>query len=91
MEAEARAASGAASGATAPAPAASAAGDSLVAQQVFVTTGETRGDQVAVLKGLKEGQLVVTSGQVKLKNDTPIVIDNSVQPANSPNPKPQEQ
>jgi membrane fusion protein, multidrug efflux system len=91
VEAEARAASGAVSGATAPAPAASAAGDSLVAQQVFVTTGETRGDQVAVLKGLKEGQLVVTSGQVKLKNNTPIVIDNSVQPANSPNPKPQEQ
>jgi membrane fusion protein, multidrug efflux system len=91
VEAEARAASGAVSGAIAPAPAASAAGDSLVAQQVFVTTGETRGDQVAVLKGLKEGQLVVTSGQVKLKNNTPVVIDNSVQPANSPNPKPQEQ
>jgi membrane fusion protein (multidrug efflux system) len=91
VEAEARAASGAASGATVAAPAASATGDSLVAQQVFVTTGETRGDQVAILKGLKEGQLVVTSGQVKLKNNTPVVVDNSVQPANSPNPKPQEQ
>jgi membrane fusion protein (multidrug efflux system) len=90
-EAEARAASGAASGATVAAPAASAAGDSLVAQQVFVTTGETRGDQVTVLKGLKEGQTVVTSGQVKLKNNTPVVVDNSVLPANSPNPKPQEQ
>jgi membrane fusion protein, multidrug efflux system len=91
VEAEARAASGAASGATVAAPAASGAGDSLVAQQVFVTTGETRGDQVAVLKGLKEGQMVVTSGQVKLKNNTPVVVDNSVQPANSPNPRPQEQ
>jgi membrane fusion protein, multidrug efflux system len=93
VDAEARAASAAASGAAAaaPAPAASAAGDSLVAQQIFVTAGETRGDQVAVLKGVKEGQLVVTSGQVKLKNNTPVVIDNSVQPANSPNPKPQEQ
>jgi membrane fusion protein, multidrug efflux system len=59
-------------------------------QQLFVTTGETRGDQVAIVKGLKEGQQVVTSGQVKLKNGTPVVIDNSVQPANSPNPKPQE-
>ena len=75
-------------GASAPAPAAS--GNGLVVQQAFVTTGETRGDQVAILSGLKEGQQVVTSGQVKLKNGTSIVIDNSVQPANSPNPTPQE-
>ena len=90
-DAEARAASGAAPGASVAAAAASAAGDGLVAQQVFITAGETRGDQVAILKGLKAGQLVVTSGQVKLKNNTPVVVDNSVQPANSPNPKPQEQ
>lgn len=63
----------------------------LVARQVFVTTGPTRGDQVAVLTGVKEGQTVVTSGQLKLKNGTPAVIDNKVQPANSPNPTPQEQ
>jgi len=86
-QARANAASGAGS-AAAPAPAASGSG--LVVQQAFVTTGETRGDQVAILKGLKEGQQVVTSGQVKLKNGTPIVIDNSVLPANSPNPTPQE-
>lgn len=78
----------AASGASAPAPAASGSG--LVVQQAFVTTGETRGDQVAILKGLKEGQQVVTSGQVKLKNGTSIVIDNSVVPADSANPTPQE-
>jgi membrane fusion protein (multidrug efflux system) len=62
----------------------------LVAQQQFVTTGATRGDQVAILTGLKEGQTVVTSGQLKLKNGTPVVIDNKVQPANNPNPTPQE-
>jgi membrane fusion protein (multidrug efflux system) len=62
----------------------------LVAQQVFVTTGATRGDQVAVLKGLSEGQMVVTSGQLKLKNGTPVVVDNKVQPLNNPNPTPQE-
>ena len=93
---EARAAANAASGpasqaASAAAPAAAASDpNSLVAQQVFVTTGETRGDQVAILKGLKEGQQVVTSGQLKLKNGTPVVIDNSVQPSNSPSPTPQE-
>ncbi len=62
----------------------------LVAQQVFVSTGATRGDQVAILKGLSAGQLVVTSGQLKLKNGTPVVVDNKVQPANNPNPTPQE-
>ncbi|WP_371816892.1 efflux RND transporter periplasmic adaptor subunit [Polynucleobacter sp. MWH-Braz-FAM2G] len=62
----------------------------LEAQQVFVTTGLTRGDQVAILKGVEEGATVVTSGQLKLKNGTPLIINNKVQPANSPNPKPQE-
>ncbi|MEM5364693.1 efflux RND transporter periplasmic adaptor subunit [Paraburkholderia azotifigens] len=62
-----------------------------IAQQVFVTPGPTRGDQVAILKGIVEGTQVVTSGQLKLKNGTPLVIDNRVQPADSPNPTPQEQ
>ncbi len=64
--------------------------DQLVVQQAFVTTGGTRGDQVAIVAGLDEGAEVVTSGQVKLKSGSPITIDNSVQPANSPNPTPQE-
>ena len=62
----------------------------LEAQQVIVTTGTTRGDQVAILKGIEEGATVVTSGQLKLKNGTPLIINNKVQPANSPDPKPQE-
>jgi membrane fusion protein (multidrug efflux system) len=62
----------------------------LVVQQVFVTTGETRGDQVAILTGLTEGQLVVTSGQLKLKSGTSVVVDNTVQPADNPSPTPQE-
>jgi membrane fusion protein (multidrug efflux system) len=55
-----------------------------------VTTGGTRGDQVAITKGIEEGVEVVTSGQIKLKNGAPIKIDNSVQPSNNPNPTPQE-
>jgi len=74
----------------APPPAAGAPADGLVAEQVFVVTGQTRGDQVAVLDGIKEGQVVVSSGQLKLKNGSPVIINNSVQPANSPNPTPQE-
>lgn len=62
-----------------------------VAHQSFVTTGSTRGDQVAVLTGVKEGDEVVTSGQIKLRNGTPIKINNEIQPSNDANPKPQDQ
>jgi len=60
----------------------------LKAQQRFVTTGETRGDQVAVLDGVKAGEEVVTSGQLKLKNGSTVVINNKVQPSNDPAPAP---
>ena len=59
-------------------------------KQTFVTVGETRGDQVAILKGIEPGTVVVTSGQIKLKNDAPIAIDNRVKPADSAHPAPQE-
>ncbi|RMH22445.1 MAG: efflux RND transporter periplasmic adaptor subunit [Gammaproteobacteria bacterium] len=62
----------------------------LTAQQVFVKTGATRGDQVAILDGLHEGDLVVTSGLMKLKNGTPLIIDNHVTPANDVAPTPEE-
>ncbi len=60
----------------------------LKAKQVFVTTGGTRGDQVAILKGVKEGDTVITAGQLKLKNDSPVVINNKVRPSNDMAPKP---
>jgi membrane fusion protein (multidrug efflux system) len=68
-----------------------AAKDAFIAQQTFVTTGATRGDQVAVLSGIHEGDIIVTSGQLKLKNGTVLVIDNRVQPRDDPHPAPQEQ
>ncbi|MDX8382108.1 MAG: efflux RND transporter periplasmic adaptor subunit [Ghiorsea sp.] len=61
------------------------------AQQLFVKTGAKRGDQVAILEGLKLGDMVVTSGQLKLKNGTPLMINNSVLPTNDAAPQPQEQ
>ena len=74
-----------------PASAASAAaGAKPSVKQIFVTTGPTRGDQVAVLSGVDAGQQVVTSGQIKLKNGTEVVIDNQVVPTDNPNPTPQE-
>ncbi|VEB35049.1 hemolysin D [Legionella cherrii] len=59
----------------------------LVVKQVFVTVGETRGDQIAVLKGLHEGDIVVTSGQLKLKNGSNVLINNKIQPSNEASPK----
>ncbi|OGO93720.1 MAG: efflux transporter periplasmic adaptor subunit [Coxiella sp. RIFCSPHIGHO2_12_FULL_42_15] len=56
------------------------------AEQQFVTTGKTRGNQIAVLKGIKEGDMVVTSGQLKLKNGSLVVIDNTAVPSDNPNP-----
>jgi membrane fusion protein (multidrug efflux system) len=59
----------------------------LVARQVFVTTGTTRGDQVAILKGVSEGDTVVTSGQIKLRNGVPVLVDNRAVPTNDAAPK----
>lgn len=57
-----------------------------IATQSFVTTGETRGDQVVVNSGVKAGDLVVTSGQLKLKNKDRVVINNSVAPSDTASP-----
>lgn len=58
----------------------------LTVEQRFITTGPTRGDQVAVLKGVKAGETVVTAGQLKLRNGSPITVNNSIQPSDSPDP-----
>ena len=63
---------------------------SLIARQTVVTTGQTRGDQIAVLSGLNEGDLIVSSGQTKLQNGATITVNNAVQPSNDPNPQPRE-
>ena len=63
----------------------------LLAQQKFVTTGEARGDQVAILSGIKEGDTVVTAGQIKLRSGFPVIVNNSIQPTNDQSPKPKDQ
>jgi membrane fusion protein (multidrug efflux system) len=63
----------------------------LIVKQVFVTTGDTRGDQVAILKGIKEGDVVVTAGQVKLHNGSPVTINNEIQPSNEAHPEPKDE
>ena len=63
----------------------------LVARQTFVTTGPTRGDQVAILNGIKPGDTIVSAGQIKLHNGAPILINNTVTPAADANPVPVDQ
>jgi len=55
----------------------------LKVKQSFVKVGDTRGDQIAILEGLKEGDTIVTSGQLKLRNGSEIIVNNSVQPNNN--------
>lgn len=60
----------------------------LTVQQRFVKLGATRGDQVAVLSGVKAGEVIVSGGQMKLRNGIAVAINNEVLPSNSPNPNP---
>lgn len=57
-------------------------------RQQFVKVDGSRGDQVAVVSGLKPGDEVVTSGVFKLRNGAAVKINNQVQPENNPAPKP---
>ncbi|MGH9206534.1 MAG: efflux RND transporter periplasmic adaptor subunit, partial [Acidimicrobiales bacterium] len=65
--------------------------DQIFARQTFVTLGATRGDQVAVLSGVKAGDTIVSAGQNKLHNGSPLTINNSVQPTADANPLPADQ
>jgi membrane fusion protein (multidrug efflux system) len=62
----------------------------LTVTRTFVIAGKTRGDQIAIAKGLKAGDMVVTTGQLKLKEGAPVVVDNRVQPTNNPAPVPEQ-
>lgn len=62
----------------------------LKVDAVFVTVGDRRGNQVEIVKGIKAGQLVVTSGQLKLKNGARIKINNKLEPPDNANPGPSD-
>jgi membrane fusion protein (multidrug efflux system) len=59
-------------------------------RQEFVKLGSERGDQIAVLSGVKEGEEVVTSGVFKLRNGAAVLVNNEVQPSNLASPKPED-
>ncbi len=55
-------------------------------EQRRVDLGESRDGWVAIKSGLKDGEQVVTAGQIKLRPGAPVTVDNSVAlvPAASP-------
>lgn len=59
-------------------------------RQQFVKLGAGRGDQVAVLSGVKAGEEIVTSGVFKLRPGAAVQVNNSVQPSNSETPTPED-
>lgn len=58
-------------------------------RQQFVRLGERRGDFVAVTSGLKQGEIVVSTGVFKLRNGQAVVVDNRLAPPFRKNPRPE--
>jgi len=48
----------------------------LTADRRFVRVGATQGDRIAVLEGVKAGETVITTGQLKLKPGARVAINN---------------
>ena len=59
------------------------ADDKLTVQQRQVTSGVVIGDRVVISEGLSEGEQVVLTGQVKLRNGAAVQIDNRIAPADA--------
>jgi membrane fusion protein (multidrug efflux system) len=62
-----------------------------VARQKFVRLGERRGDLLAVVSGLKDGETVVTSGAFKLRNGAAVAVNDALAPKAQLAPKPTEE
>ncbi|WP_226666278.1 efflux RND transporter periplasmic adaptor subunit [Microbulbifer aggregans] len=60
----------------------------LIAMKRFVKTGEERGDLIEIVEGLKGGELVATSGLLKLRNEGAVIVNNENPPPQQKNPQP---
>jgi len=64
---------------------------SKIARQQFVRLGPARGDFVAIVDGVKAGQELVTAGAFKLRNGSPVIVNNEIKPTPSLQPKVENQ
>jgi len=51
-----------------------------IVRQQFVRLGERRGDFIAVTTGVKQGEIVVSTGVFKLRNGQAVAVDNTLAP-----------
>lgn len=56
--------------------------------QRFVETGAVRGDFVAIVRGLKDGEEIASSGLLKLRSGQPVLINNTVRSPATTEPRP---
>ena len=63
---------------------------SEVVEQKIVQLGEKRGDFVALVSGLDNGETVVSTGVFKLRNDQAVVVDNTLAPEFKLAPQPED-
>jgi multidrug efflux pump subunit AcrA (membrane-fusion protein) len=49
----------------------------LTVERRFVRVGPSEGDRVAIVEGVKAGEQVVTSGQLKLQPGATVKVDNT--------------
>jgi membrane fusion protein (multidrug efflux system) len=62
--------------------------ESQVIRSQVVRVGEARGDFVAIDKGLKTGDVIVSTGVFKLRNGIPVTVNNDLAPKPELNPTP---
>ena len=62
----------------------------LGVRQAVVHLGDSRGDRVEILSGLRVGDEVATSGTFKLRPNIAVAVNNEVQPGNDLAPKPED-
>jgi RND family efflux transporter, MFP subunit len=55
--------------------------EKLQVRQVFVAVGRRSGRLVEIREGVAAGDVIVTAGQNRLNNGTPVVVDNTINPA----------
>jgi membrane fusion protein (multidrug efflux system) len=64
-------------------------GDGLIAIKRLVKTGEERGDLVEITEGVREGEQIATSGLLKLRTESAVIINNENPPPAQIDPKPE--
>ena len=61
--------------------------DTFVAKSRFIQIGKMEGELISITEGLKEGEIVATSGLLKLQNNMRVKVNNELKPSEEYMPK----